>query len=254
MLAPLVLFAQLATGNPSVPFEKYQLPNGLTVILSEDHRLPQVAVDIWYHVGAANQAPGKSGFAHLFEHMMFSGAKHIGPTPFNDPRGHRHLRRRDGQRHDQRGPHQLLRGRRRSASCRPRSGSRAIAWRSCSTRSTRRSSPCSATSSRTSGARATRTGPTARPTCASCDLLFPRPHPYYDCVIGTHRRDPERVDGRPARVLPPVLRAATTPRSRSSATSIPPQAKALVEKYFGAIPAPDGSAAAGHAAAAAAAA
>src|SRR5229473_2154089 len=60
-------------------FEKYKLANGLTVILSEDHRLPQVAVDIWYHVGAANQTPGHSGFAHLFEHLMFSGSKHVQP-------------------------------------------------------------------------------------------------------------------------------------------------------------------------------
>src|SRR5436853_4232153 len=81
----ILLFA-LATSaradDPQLKFEKYQLPNGLTVILSEDHRLPQVAVDVWYHVGAANQAPGRSGFAHLFEHMMFSGSKHIQPTPF----------------------------------------------------------------------------------------------------------------------------------------------------------------------------
>src|SRR5262249_14057338 len=63
-----------------ISFEKYKLPNGLTVMLSEDHRLPQVAVDIWYHVGAANQTPGRSGFAHLFEHMMFSGSKHVQPT------------------------------------------------------------------------------------------------------------------------------------------------------------------------------
>src|SRR5580704_7917799 len=68
--------------DPKTSFEKYQLPNGLTVILSEDHRLPQVAVNIWYHVGAANQTPGKSGFAHLFEHMMFSGSKHVQPSPF----------------------------------------------------------------------------------------------------------------------------------------------------------------------------
>src|SRR3954463_8536990 len=65
--------------DPELKFEKYQLPNGLTVILSEDHRLPQAAVDVWYHVGAANQAPGRSGFAHLFEHMMFSGSKHVQP-------------------------------------------------------------------------------------------------------------------------------------------------------------------------------
>src|SRR5256885_1940123 len=78
-----LLLAFAARGaDPEIKFEKYQLDNGLTVILSEDRRLPQVAVDVWYHVGAANQSPGKSGFAHLFEHMMFSGAKHIGPQPF----------------------------------------------------------------------------------------------------------------------------------------------------------------------------
>ncbi|HVE86785.1 MAG TPA: pitrilysin family protein [Myxococcales bacterium] len=78
-----LLFALPArAADPQIPFEKYQLPNGLTVVLAEDHRLPQVAVCILYHVGAANQTKGKSGFAHLFEHMMFSGAKHIGPAPF----------------------------------------------------------------------------------------------------------------------------------------------------------------------------
>src|SRR2546421_9262726 len=62
--------------DPDLKFEKYRLPNGLTIVLSEDHRLPQVSVNVWYHVGAANQTPGRSGFAHLFEHMMFSGSKH----------------------------------------------------------------------------------------------------------------------------------------------------------------------------------
>src|SRR4051812_34013669 len=70
-----------AAAEPELKFEKYQLDNGLTVLLSEDHRLPQVAVDLWYHVGAANQTPGHSGFAHLFEHMMFSGSKHVQPSP-----------------------------------------------------------------------------------------------------------------------------------------------------------------------------
>ena len=78
----LALLALLAAADPEIKFEKYQLPNGLTVILSEDHRLPQVAVDVWYHVGAANQTPTHSGFAHLFEHMMFSGSKHVQPSPF----------------------------------------------------------------------------------------------------------------------------------------------------------------------------
>ena len=47
------------------------------MILSEDHRLPLVAVDVWYHVGPANEAAGRTGFAHLFEHMMFQGSKHV---------------------------------------------------------------------------------------------------------------------------------------------------------------------------------
>src|SRR6267142_6202186 len=62
---------------PQLKFEKYKLENGLDVILSEDHRLPLVAVNLWYHVGPANELPGRTGFAHLFEHMMFEGSKHV---------------------------------------------------------------------------------------------------------------------------------------------------------------------------------
>ena len=64
---------------PQIKFEKYTLKNGLDVILHEDHRLPLVAVNIWYHVGPANERPGRTGFAHLFEHMMFEGSQHVGP-------------------------------------------------------------------------------------------------------------------------------------------------------------------------------
>ncbi len=78
----LVLASSALAGDPEIKFEKFSLPNGMTVILSEDHRLPQVAVNMWYHVGAANQTTGRSGFAHLFEHMMFSGSKHVQPSPF----------------------------------------------------------------------------------------------------------------------------------------------------------------------------
>src|SRR5260370_31282425 len=63
--------------TPTIKFEKYTLPNGLVVILSEDHRLPLVSTNIWYHVGPANELPGPTGFAHLFEHMMSEGAKHF---------------------------------------------------------------------------------------------------------------------------------------------------------------------------------
>jgi zinc protease len=62
---------------PTIKFEKYTLPNGLVVILSEDHRLPLVSTNIWYHVGPANELPGRTGFAHLFEHMMFEGSRHV---------------------------------------------------------------------------------------------------------------------------------------------------------------------------------
>ncbi len=63
---------------PTIPFEKYKLNNGLEVILSEDHTLPLVSVNIWYHVGPANEKAGLTGFAHLFEHMMFEGSQHVG--------------------------------------------------------------------------------------------------------------------------------------------------------------------------------
>ncbi|MDR1727399.1 MAG: insulinase family protein [Acidobacteriota bacterium] len=63
---------------PEFQCEKYKLGNGLEVTLFEDHRLPLVAVNIWYHVGPADERPGLTGFAHLFEHMMFEGSRHVG--------------------------------------------------------------------------------------------------------------------------------------------------------------------------------
>jgi len=67
----------VAAAAPSIPFTKYRLDNGLEVILAPDKRLPVVAVNLWYHVGAANETPDRTGFAHLFEHMMFTGTKHV---------------------------------------------------------------------------------------------------------------------------------------------------------------------------------
>ena len=68
-----------AADIPRIAFEKYTLPNGLDVILSRDARVPMVAVNLWYHVGPANEEPGRTGFAHLFEHMMFQSSKHVPP-------------------------------------------------------------------------------------------------------------------------------------------------------------------------------
>lgn len=60
-----------------IPIDSYTLPNGLTVILSPDHTTPTVAVAAWYHVGSKNETPGRTGFAHLFEHVMFTGSGHV---------------------------------------------------------------------------------------------------------------------------------------------------------------------------------
>src|SRR5687768_28313 len=66
-----------------VPFRQFQLPNGLNVILHQDTTVPVVAVNVWYHVGSANEKPGRTGFAHLFEHLMFEGSKNVPEGQFD---------------------------------------------------------------------------------------------------------------------------------------------------------------------------
>ncbi|WP_437907752.1 pitrilysin family protein [Sorangium sp. So ce327] len=84
--APIATKAQPAAAATSVsvaiPVEKYTLENGLEVVLHEDHRTPVVAVNVWYHVGSKDEPRGKNGFAHLFEHVMFQGSKHVGEDMF----------------------------------------------------------------------------------------------------------------------------------------------------------------------------
>ena len=74
----LALSGQARADDPVVKFERYRLANGLEVILHQDKRVPLVAVDVWYHVGSGDEVTGRSGFAHLFEHMLFQGSKHVG--------------------------------------------------------------------------------------------------------------------------------------------------------------------------------
>jgi predicted Zn-dependent peptidase len=74
--------ARAAPVEVKLAYEKYTLENGLEVILHEDHRTPVAAVNLWYHVGSKDEAKGKSGFAHLFEHMMFEGSRHVGEGMF----------------------------------------------------------------------------------------------------------------------------------------------------------------------------
>jgi len=87
LVASVVALVTLAPVQAAVPPPKLQyqittLPNGLRVILSEDHSTPIVHVAVWYHVGSKNERPGRTGFAHLFEHMMFKGSQNV------DPEGH----------------------------------------------------------------------------------------------------------------------------------------------------------------------
>jgi len=70
---------EAAVRPPKLQYQTSVLPNGLRVILSEDHSTPIVHVSVWYHVGSKNERPGRTGFAHLFEHMMFKGSKNIQP-------------------------------------------------------------------------------------------------------------------------------------------------------------------------------
>ncbi|MHC1478714.1 M16 family metallopeptidase [Frateuria aurantia] len=82
-LAPLGLWA--ASGSATLPelsYTRFVLPNGLTVVVHEDHKAPVVAVAVWYHIGSADEPAGKTGFAHLFEHLMFSGSEHHPGTYF----------------------------------------------------------------------------------------------------------------------------------------------------------------------------
>ena len=96
VLVPCVLATALVTaGSPpahgqpkgaavDIPFDQFTLPNGLRVLVHTDRKAPIVAVNIWYHVGSKNELRGRSGFAHLFEHLMFEGSEHY-PGDFFKP-------------------------------------------------------------------------------------------------------------------------------------------------------------------------
>jgi zinc protease len=78
LLAVTLLTAPPAAAQSAVtiPYQRFTLSNGLTLIVHEDHKAPIVALNVWYHVGSKNERPGRTGFAHLFEHLMFNGSEH----------------------------------------------------------------------------------------------------------------------------------------------------------------------------------
>ena len=75
--ATLIEKVEAKPGKLIVPYSKYQYPNGLTLIVSEDHSDPVAHLNVTYHVGSARETRGKSGFAHFFEHMLFQGSQHV---------------------------------------------------------------------------------------------------------------------------------------------------------------------------------
>jgi len=79
LLAAALVPLSAAVHPPKLQYQMLTLPNGLRVILSEDHSTPIVHLSVWYHVGSKNERPGRTGFAHLFEHMMFKGSKNVEP-------------------------------------------------------------------------------------------------------------------------------------------------------------------------------
>ncbi len=86
-VATLLTLAPLAAQQAprvSAPYEMFTLPNGLTVILHEDHSVPMVTVNVWYHAGSAREKFGRTGFAHLFEHILFEGSKNVKEGDFDN--------------------------------------------------------------------------------------------------------------------------------------------------------------------------
>jgi hypothetical protein len=149
-LAAQPLAAQ-STAEIDIPFEKHVLDNGLTLIIHEDHKAPIVAVNMWYHVGSKNEKVGRTGFAHLFEHLMFNGSEHYNDDYFRvlEPLGATDL---NGTTNEDRTNYCSM----------WRCGWSPIAWATCSAQSTRRSWTSSAAWCRTRSARV-KTSPTARP-------------------------------------------------------------------------------------------
>ena len=221
-----------AVGHPEDRLRKIHAAERLEVILSEDHRLPLVAVNLWYHVGPANEEPGRTGFAHLFEHMMFQGSKHVpGDTHFRSLEGAGGSSINGTTDFDRTNYFETLPAEPARAR---RCGSSPIAWAICSTRSTRPTCRTSRTSSATSGGRASRTSPTASSKRRCSISSSRRTHPYYAIVIGSH------ADIQAAKLedVKNFFKLYYAPNNASLAIvgDIDKAAtKKLVEKYFGTL-------------------
>ncbi|MGZ6143105.1 MAG: M16 family metallopeptidase [Myxococcales bacterium] len=234
MHSVLLLAALLAAADPEIKFEKYQLPNGLTVILSEDHRLPQVAVDIWYHVAAANQLPGKSGFAHLFEHMMFSGSKHVQPTTWaiNEKIGARAGDMANGTTSfDRTNYFEVVPSTELPTALWMEADRMGYLLDTLDEQKLHIQRDVVSNEKRQSY----ENRPYGMSSLRICDIFFPKPHPYYECVIG----DISEIQAASLSDLRQFFAQYYGPQNASLSLVgdfDPKVAKELVEKYFGSIP------------------
>ena len=230
LLASLVLAA-----SPSlVQFETFTLPNGLTVILTPDQRLPIVGVNLWYHVGAANEVPGRTGFAHLFEHLMFQGSKHrpgneqdlaglldaAGASDFNASTSN-----------DRTNYYETLPANRLELALWLESERMAFLLDGLdqSKLDTQREVV------RNERRQSFENTPYGKAEVRMVELLFPKPHPYHGAVIGSH----EDLQAATLGDVKSFFRTFYVPANASLVIAgdfDPAEARALVEKYFGPIP------------------
>lgn len=217
--------------SQEIAFEHYTLPNGLTVILHEDHRLPRVAVNLWYYVGSKDEPKGRSGFAHLFEHLMFMGTKKVPTGQFDTIMegaggSNNATTSSDRTNYFESGPRELLELFLFLEADRMTGLSRAMTLEKLNTqrgvvRNERRQSY--------------ENRPYGQLWLEIPALIFPREHPYHHPVIGSH------ADLESAAVSDVVgfFNRFYFPANASLAIAgdfEPEEAKALVAKYFGSIP------------------
>jgi zinc protease len=230
-LGALALALSARAADPTIAFERYRLPNGLTVILSQDHRLPQVAVNVWYHVGAANQAPGRSGFAHLFEHMMFSGSKHVQPSPFKVLEGIGGVANGSTS-FDRTNYYEVVPSNELATALWLESDRLGFLLETLDASKLQVQRDVVSNERRQSY----ENRPYGLTRLRICDLLYPSPHPYYQCVIGSI----QEIQAASLEDVKAFFREFYGPQNAALAIVgdfDPAQARALVERYFGPIPA-----------------
>ncbi len=224
----------LAASPPLVQLETYTLPNGLTVTLSPDHRLPTVGVNLWYHVGGANETPGRSGFAHLFEHLMFQGSKH---RPGNEQdfaglleaAGSSELNASTWN--DRTNYFETLPANRLELALWLESERMAFLLDGLDQTKLDTQKDVVRNERRQS----VENTPYGKAEVRLVELLFPKPHPYFGAVIGSH----EDVQAATLEDVKAFFRTFYLPANASLVIAgdfDPAAARALVEKYFGPIP------------------